>query len=91
MINATNMAIELLSKETDYYQKICSSSAYWIPLQWLYVRMVENNDLTRLTDLPKEEKEMYWSFVKEIEKPKWAKIMVVQALYVYDQIKQITP
>jgi len=87
MINVADQALNLLKKSSDPYSDIKRSSCYWIPLQWLYVRLIENKDLTRLTELPKGEKEKYWNQVKDLERDKSVKIMMAQALYTWDFVK----
>ena len=87
MINVADQALTLLKNSPDPYEDIKRSSAYWIPLQWLYVRMIENKDLTRLTELPKDKKEKYWNQVKDLEKHQATKIMMAQALYTWDFVK----
>lgn len=88
MIPAFDLALSELKKVNDPLSKICSSSAYWIPLQWVYSEMVRNKDLVSLSELGKEEKGRYWDMVKNLEKDKWAKIMIAQSLYVYENLKQ---
>lgn len=80
-------ALNELKKVPYPEDKIIKSSAYWIPLQWVYVRMVENKDLTPLSDLSKEHKLRYWNQVKELKAQQWKKICLAQALYVYEVIK----
>lgn len=78
-----------LSKTPFPVEKICSSSAYWIPLQWLYVRMIENKDLIPISSLPKEKKLEYWNLVLKLRPDKsqrWVRIMMCQAIYVYDNL-----
>lgn len=84
---AFDMAIDLLSKSPDPHADIIRTSAYWIPLQFVYVEMVKNGDLVRLSDLPKEVKIDYWNKVN-YGWEKWKKITVIQALYVWDEIKK---
>lgn len=80
-------AISLLTASADPESDIMRSSLYWVNLQFIYVEMVKNGDLTRLTDLPKEVKLMYWNRVNS-DWEQWKKIAVVQSLYVWDQIKE---
>ena len=68
------LVITELSKVSDPVEKICSSSAYWIPLQWLYERMVENKDLAPLAELPIEDKKRYWNMVKHLDKDRFVKL-----------------
>lgn len=87
MIEVAEQAISILRKEPFPESKIMGSSCYWIPLQWLYVRLIENKDLTPLSELESDKKEFYWSLVKEVEKPQWVKICLCQSLYVYEYLK----
>lgn len=87
MIDCIDKAIELLKAEKEPEVKICSSSAYWIPLQWLYVRMIENKDLVPVSSLPMEEKIRLWRIVtltRPEKKEGWVRIMIVQALFAYE-------
>lgn len=84
---AFNTAIDLLSKSKDPVSDILRSSAYWIPLQFVYVEMCRNKDLTRLSELPKERKQEYWKMVCS-DWEQWKKITLCQALYVWDFINQ---
>ena len=93
MIPTLDKAIELLSKEEDPLKKICSSSAYWIPLQWAYVMILNNKDIEPIGELSKERKVELWNFVKG-ERPekdnlneRWVYKMMAQAVYVYDKLK----
>lgn len=84
---AFDTAIELLRKSTDPVGDILRTSAYWIPLQFVYVQMAKNSDILRLADLPKETKLKYWGMVNPAWE-QWKKITVIQALYVWDEIKK---
>lgn len=88
MTPAFDLAISELKKVPDPIDKIKSNSAYWIPLQWVYSEMVKNKDLVMLSMLPVQEKLRFWSLVKNLEKPKWVKIHIAQALYVYEQLNK---
>jgi hypothetical protein len=87
MIEVADQALLLLKNSSDPYSDIKRSSCYWIPLQWLYVRMIENKDLVRLSELDKREKVKYWSLVKNLKKDKAVKIMMAQAIYTWDNLK----
>lgn len=80
-------SISLLTASADPVSDILRSSAYWTPLQFVYVEMAKNKDLVRISDLLKETKLMYWNIVNP-EWERWKKITVIQALYVWDQIKK---
>lgn len=84
MTPAFDLAISELKKAADPVVKICGSSAYWIPLQWVYSEMVKNKDMVMLSMLPAKEKQRYWDMVKNLDKPKWVKVQVAQAIYVYE-------
>lgn len=79
--------ISLIIKSTDPIEVILSKSYAWINLQFVYVEMAKNKDLVWISDLPKETKLMYWNMVNP-EWERWKKITVIQALYVWDQIKK---
>jgi len=78
-------AITVLQTSPDPHERIINSSAYWIPLQWLYVRMVENKYLIPLSEISKEQKERYWN-LSSVKKEQWSRICICQALYVYENI-----
>lgn len=80
-------ALNELKKFSNPEDKIMETSAYWQPLQLVYVKLVENKDLTALSDLPKDQKERYWNLVKELEAGTWKKISICQAIYVWEVIK----
>lgn len=80
-------ALRKLKEVTNPEEKIIGDSLYWQPLQLVYVKLVENKDLTALSDLPKDERSRYWNLVKELEAEQWKKISIAQALYVYEVIK----
>lgn len=82
-----DLALNELKKFSNPEQRICETSAYWQPLQLVYVKLVENKDLTALSDLPKDERQRYWNLVKELEAEQWKKISIAQALYAYEVIK----
>lgn len=86
MISIADKALELLKSESNPELKICSSSAYWIPLQWLYVRMIENKDLVPLVELTREEITELWILVKKFRPDKlerWIRISLMQSIYVF--------
>lgn len=86
MTPAFDLALSELKKVSDPVEKIKSNSAYWITLQFVYSEMVKNKDLVMLSMLPVEEKQRFWSMVNNLEKPKWVKVQVAQAIYVYEKI-----
>lgn len=92
MISTLDKSLELLSKEKEPQVKICSSSAYWIPLQWLYDKMVINKDLDPLNKIEVKEKQRLWKIAKEQrpdknnQKDRWVLVMLCQALYVYSTL-----
>ena len=51
-----DLTLSLLQKSPDPVSDILRSSAYWIPLQMLYVELVRNKDLTPLSDLNYDQK-----------------------------------
>lgn len=89
MIDVADKALFLLSKESDPLKKICSSSCYWMPLQWLYDRLRANKDITPISDLPYETKLNYWTIVSKErpDKDKFIKIMICQALHCYEVVR----
>ena len=82
-----DLTLSLLKKSSDPISDILRTSAYWIPLQMLYVELVKNKDIIQISDLYPEQKEKYWSLVKDLDKDKWAKISIAQALYTYETYK----
>lgn len=89
MIDIADKALSLLSKESDPLKKICSSSCYWMPLQWLYDRLRANKDITPISNLPYETKLNYWTIVSKErpDKDKFIKIMICQALHCYKFVR----
>lgn len=90
---AFNEAIALLNKSENPIVKICSSCAYWIPLQFVYVAMVKNKDLVRISELPEKERVEIWLKMKQANPSsptweKWKQKMVMQAILVYLKIKE---
>lgn len=83
-VPAFDLAISELKKAPDPISKICGSSAYWIPLQWVYSEMVKNKDMVMLSMLPAKEKQRFWDLVKNLDKDKWVKVMICQSIYVYE-------
>lgn len=83
-VPAFDLAISELKKASDPVAKICGSSAYWIPLQWVYSEMVKNKDMVMLSMLPAKEKKRFWDLVKNLDKDKWVKVMICQSIYVYE-------
>lgn len=81
-------AIDLLHKAENPVEKILQTSAYWIPMQFVYVQMVKNKDLSRVSELPKEKRVRLWEYVKNKPWPQWKKITVLQSLYVWENIRQ---
>jgi len=84
-------AISLLNKSPDPIEKICSSSAYWIPLQWAYVAVLKNKDIEPLREFPGKEK--LFRFVKNQRPDKisidtmWVLDFMAEACYVYKHLK----
>lgn len=87
-VPAFDEALRLLSLSTDPVADILRTSAYWIPLQFVYVEMIKNRDLIRLSELPVEKKTELWNLVKGFDWPQWKKVTAAQAVYVYRFIKQ---
>lgn len=92
MIEVVDKALNLLSKEQDPLKKICSSSAYFNPLVWLYDRLRENKDIIPLSDLPKETKTEYWKIVcrERPDKDRYIKILICQAIHAYKSTQHDT-
>lgn len=82
-----DLTLSLLKNSSDPINDILRTSAYWIPLQMLYVELVKNKDLVPISEISSEEKNKYWLMVKELEKPMWAKVSIVQAIYTYETYK----
>jgi len=81
-----DLTLSLLQKSPDPVGDILRSSAYWIPLQMLYVELVRNKDLTPLSDLTYDEKEKYWNMT---EGEQWKRISLCQALYTYESLNKL--
>jgi hypothetical protein len=81
-----DLTLSALQKSPDPTGDIIRSSAYWAPLQLLYVELVKNKDLIRITDLTKEKKLQLLDKVKYQQWPQWKKINVIQAIYVYESL-----
>lgn len=81
-------AISLLTASADPESDILRTSAYWIPLQFVYAAMVRNGDLSEMVHIDKERKIYYWSKVRGLKKDKTVRVMIAQALYVWDEIKK---
>lgn len=88
MITVLNQALDLLKTEPDPLKKICSSSAYWIPLVWLYDEMKKNRDIEIISELKEEVKKEYWKLVcqERPEKDRFVKVLMVQALHAYQKV-----
>ena len=89
MIPTLDKALELLAREKEPLKKICSSSAYWIPLQWAYVAVLKNKDIEPIEKISKERKMEIWNLVKRENPGKDFLFykMMSQAVYVYDKLK----
>jgi hypothetical protein len=89
MINAPayDMAISLLQKSTDPVSDILRTSAYWIPLQFVYVQMVKNKDLQPWSDLPKETRMEHWRMTDR-DWPQWKRITLCQSIYVWNNLNE---
>lgn len=83
---AFDMALDLLSKSPDPVADILRTSAYWIPLQFVYVEMVKIKSIEPIASLPRDEKMKYWGKVAGLKKDKIVKVWVCQALYVYESL-----
>lgn len=94
MIDCIDMALAELKKTDRPEVKICSSSAYWIPLQWLYDKLVKNNDLQRLDKIPADEKQRLWMLAKSNRpdknnfKDRWVLVMICQAIHAYENTEK---
>lgn len=73
------------AKEAGSHEKIVSCSGYWIPLALLYDSL--KKEITLLKKLPEEQKRKYWRNVRHFDKDDYVKILMCQALYVFDLIK----
>lgn len=58
----------------------------WCAFQLLYAEMIKRKEITPLSELDIETKRRYWDKVKDLEFPRYRKIMICQALYVYELI-----
>lgn len=82
---AFDTALDLLSRSKDPVADILRTSAYWIPLQFVYVQFVRNKELIALSDLPKHEKSRLWAMT-DSSWEQWKRITVCQAIYVYESL-----
>lgn len=90
MIEVVEMVLTALSKEEDPLRKICSSSAYFNPLVWLYDELRKNKDVVPLSELPKETKLEYWNLAvsERPERPRYVHIFICQAIHAFKTINQ---
>jgi hypothetical protein len=89
MMEVADQALKLLQRSTDPVSDIKRSSAYWIPLQWLYCKFLTERAIPPLEQIRQEQKRIYWNEVKNIKKDLWVKKWMCQSLYLWDSIKDI--
>ena len=76
-----------LRKSDHPIEKIISSSAYWVPLQMLYVELVKNKDIVPLSDIEFDKKGYYWNIALSTgRREQFFRISICQALYVWDWV-----
>lgn len=80
-------ALELLNKSADPVSDILRTSAYRHPLCFLYEKLVQAKELTRISEIPREEKEKYFKVVKHLS-TRYEKVTTAQSLYVFDSINE---
>lgn len=83
-----NSVLVLLKDKENKSEKIIGSSCYWIPLSLTYDSLRRSKEVISISDLPAEEKKKYWVQVKGLDVPRYTKIMIVQALYLFDLINE---
>lgn len=83
--NAVKMATDM-ARLINSEQQIIDFG--WCPFQLLYTEMIKRKEITPLSELSIEEKRKYWDKVKDLECPKYRKIWVCQALYLYELITE---
>ncbi|MFD2921996.1 hypothetical protein ACFS6H_19910 [Terrimonas rubra] len=83
-----NRVLVLLKDENNKAEKIVGSSCYWLPLSLTYDNLVRSKEITPISELPPETKKHYWGQVKGLDVPRYTKIMIVQALYLFDLINE---
>ena len=88
MIEVVEKCLDLLSREPDPIKKICSSSAYFNPLVWLYDELKKNKDIEPLSYLPLEKKQELWDRVikERPDKDKYIKALICQAIHAYETV-----
>lgn len=57
----------------------------WKPFTLLYVEMVKRKEITPLVELPEEKKRELWDLTHG---ERWKRIMVCQAVYIFDLITE---
>lgn len=89
MIEVVEMVLNTLSKEPEPLKKICSSSAYFNPLVWLYDELRKNKDIVPLSDLPKEVKQEYWDLASERkDQDRYGRVLICQAIHAYKTVNK---
>lgn len=58
-----------------------------VPFALLYEKLVRQQEIKPLTELPVEMKRRYWNEVKDVQAKTFNKKTICQALYVFDIIK----
>lgn len=86
MMDLVDQILKRKEKLTD--PELLNCSGYWMPLQWLYVEMVKINGIEPIGEIGQNEKSRYWRLTSDKDE-QWKRICQVQALYVYDQIKNL--
>lgn len=84
---AFDMALDLLGKSKDPVADIVRSSAYWIPLQFVYGQMVLEKSITPWSFLPKERRMQHWRMTDR-DWEQWKRISVCLAIYVYEELTE---
>lgn len=64
----------------------------WAPFQLLYVEMAKRKEINTLREIGNDKALLYWTeaSVARPDSPKYLKIWISQALYLYDLIKSET-
>jgi len=88
IISIAGDAMRLLKTVDNVREKICGSSAYWVPLTRLYEVMISEKELPQLKTISKPELSVYWKIATtgRPDKHKSIWIMICQAMYVYEFI-----
>ncbi len=80
--------MEYLKKlgKDEQQHKICTFSAVWMPLHFLYLDSVRSGELEPINKIPRERKLKWWALIKKTAVTKTSQFSVATALYMWEQI-----